>query len=79
MEEKRKLEIGERAREYSFNIDSALFHALPLELQSMWKEDIEKAYIAGAKDMMEYPTGGALLYVCDKSYERGLRDGKKGF
>lgn len=66
--------IEERAAHYSFNADSALFQALPMELQSMWKQDIEQAYIAGAKEMIDKPTGGGLLHVCAKSSARGRRD-----
>ena len=38
--------------------------------------DFFNAFIAGAKWMVNNPTGGALLYVCNKQYERGLRDAK---
>lgn len=67
-------QIEERAASYSFNTDSALFNALPMELQSMWKQDIENAYRAGAKDELENPTGGQLLYVCSKSSARGRKE-----
>lgn len=66
--------IEERAAHYSFNADSALFQALPMELQAVWKQEIEQAYRAGANEMYEKPTGGALLYVCNKSSARGRRD-----
>lgn len=69
-----KNKIEERAAHYSFNADSALFQALPMELQSMWKQDIEQAYRAGAQEELENPTGGALLYVCRQSAARGRRD-----
>lgn len=62
--------IQERAAHHSFNTESALFQALPMELQSMWKQDIESAYCAGAQDEVENPTGGQLLYVCTKTTER---------
>jgi len=34
---------------YSFNIESELYHRLDtMELRSMWRKEIEQAYIAGA-------------------------------
>ena len=66
--------IEERAAHYSFNVESVLYNQLPMELQTLWKQEIEQAYRAGATDMLEKPTGGGLLHVCCKSSARGRRD-----
>ena len=66
--------IDERAETYSFNMESKLFNLLSPELQYIWKEEIEQAYKAGAIGMLDSPTGKELLYVCNKSYERGKND-----
>ena len=66
--------IEERASQYSFNIESELFHSIPVALRSQWKKEIEQAYIAGATEMFNHPTGKELLYVCNKSFEKGRKD-----
>lgn len=66
--------IEERAQQYSFNIESVLFHKLTDAAQAAWRHEIEQAYIAGATEMMENPTGGGLLHVCAKSSARGRRE-----
>ena len=42
-------DLEEAAEEYSFNIQSKLFHLLSEEQQILWKKEIEQAYLAGAK------------------------------
>lgn len=39
----------EKAREYSFNIQSELFNKLPKELQVLWKEETEQHFIDGMR------------------------------
>lgn len=64
----------EDAQEYSFNVESELFHHLPKGLQTLWKVETEQNFINGMLHMLENPNGGALLYVNRKSYEIGRRD-----
>ena len=61
----------EDAQEYSFNVESELFHHLPKGLQTLWKVETEQHFINGMRHMLENPNGGALLYVNRKSYEIG--------
>lgn len=63
------------AEEYSFNIESELFHQLTKEQQELWKKEIEQAYNAGVeasdewseedekyiKDLTDYFIGGMSL------------------
>ena len=37
------------SQEYSFNVDSRLFHQLPEELRPLWKEDVENAFVFGGR------------------------------
>ena len=41
--------LYQKAEEYSFNIQSILFHELPQEQRGLWKDEIEQAYREGAK------------------------------
>lgn len=66
--------LKEDAQEYSFNVESELFHHLPKSLQKLWKVETEQHFINGMRHMLENPNGGALLYVNRKSYEIGLRE-----
>lgn len=42
------------AEEYSFNIESELFHQLTKEQQELWKKEIEQAYNAGVEASDEW-------------------------
>lgn len=64
--------VEERAAHYSFNIESVLFNQLPKELQTVWKQEIEQAYRAGAQEEIENPTSGQLLRV----YVNGSKNGR---
>ena len=44
------------SKEYSFNIDSELFHTLTPEQQKLWKKEIEYAIKAGAEYGIELST-----------------------
>ena len=66
--------IEERAAHYSFKIKSVLYNQLPMELQTLWKQEIEQAYRAGATEMLNHPTGKELLYVCNRSFDNGRKD-----
>lgn len=39
----------EKAREYSFNVQSELFSKLPKELQVLWKKETEQHFLDGMK------------------------------
>ena len=41
--------LYQKAEEYSFNVESILFHELPREQRGLWKDEIEQAYREGAK------------------------------
>ena len=41
------------AKNYSFNIESQLFHQLSKEQQILWKKEIEEAYTNGKKNGIE--------------------------
>lgn len=41
------------SKEYSFNIESQLFHQLSKEQQILWKKEIEEAYTNGKKNGIE--------------------------
>lgn len=66
--------IVERAKTYTSKIQSKSFFELPTDTQNALKDVIEQAYVDGAIEMMENPTGGGLLHVCNKSSARGRRD-----
>ena len=66
--------IEERAAQYSLDTKSQFYDKLTDAAKAVWMHEIKQAYIAGATDMMENPTGGGLLYVCVKSSARGRRD-----
>lgn len=66
--------VEERAAHYSFNIESVLFNQLPKELQTVWKQEIEQAYRAGAQEEIENPTSGQLLKVHARSLARGRQE-----
>ena len=66
--------IEERATQYSLDTKSQFYDKLTDAAKSIWMHEIKQAYIAGATDMMENPTGGGLLHVCVKSTARGRRD-----
>lgn len=68
-------EMQKDAQEYSFNIDSNLFHKLNTEGQKMWKEEVERHFINGMTHVLNNPSGGALLYVNKKSYDIGYKEG----
>ena len=57
----------EKAKEYSFNIESILFQSLNTEQQKMWKAEIEQAYMAGTEkgfhDGYKKATQDALQYM----------------
>lgn len=54
--EKKELKKIEQkpAEEYSFNIESELFHQLTKEQQELWKKEIEQAYNAGVEASDEW-------------------------
>ena len=52
--------LYQKAEEYSFNVQSILFHELPQEQRGLWKDEIEQAYREGAKWGFEKAQQGQL-------------------
>lgn len=44
---------NDESKEYSFYIESQLFHQLSKEQQILWKKEIEEAYTNGKKNGIE--------------------------
>ena len=62
--------LNERARAYSLSKESQIYNNLTDAAQAKWKHEIEQAYLAGAIEMCDNPTGGALLSVLLKTKYR---------
>ena len=58
--------IKAHAEDYSFNIESELFHQLTPEQQKMWRKEIERAVLSGAYS--------GLNLARDKRYEENRQD-----
>ena len=52
--------LTEKSLEYSFNINSELFHTLDVEQQKLWKKETEQHFCDGFNHAIDYITNDIL-------------------